>query len=90
MHALLQNMSLILYALVTRLKDWETALNLYEDLKTAGSQLTDIMITSLLSAVGRSGKLDRLHKVYLRAIKLVRCSVSRLLDMLLGFLKCHE
>lgn len=56
-------MSLILTALVNRLKDWETALFVYEDLKNAGLQLTDIMATNLLSAVGRSGKLDRLHKV---------------------------
>lgn len=64
MSTLLQNVSVMLTALVNRLKDWETALFVYEDLKNAGLQLTDIMVTSLLSAVGRSGKLDRLHKVH--------------------------
>jgi hypothetical protein len=83
-------MSLILYAPVNRLKDWETALNLYEDLRNAGLQLTDTMVTSLLSAVGRSGKLDRLHKVHLRTVKLVHVSVICLLDMMFGFLTGHR
>ena len=78
------------HSLANRLKDWETALFLYEDLKNAGLQLTDIMVTSLLSAVGKSGKLDRLHKVHLRIVKCVHGSVSCLLDMMLGSLTCHK
>ena len=88
MNTLLENMSNT-HSLVNRLKDWETALFLYEDLKNAGLQLTDIMI-SLLSAVGKSGKLDRLHKVHLRIVKCVHDIVSCLLDMKLGSLTCHK
>jgi len=69
-------MSVILTDLVNRLKDWETSLFVYEDLKNARLQLTDIMATNLLSAVGRSGKLDRLHKVHLQIVLSVQSSVS--------------
>lgn len=83
-------MSLILYALLNRLKDWETALVLYEDMKKAGLQRTDIMVTSLLSAVGSSGKLDRLHKVHLLTAKFIYGDVSFLLDMMLVYLTCRK
>lgn len=49
----------------SRLKDWETALFLYEGMKKRRLRLTNTMVINLLSAVGRSGKLDRLHKVFL-------------------------
>jgi len=76
-------MSVILTALVHRLKDWETALFVYEDLKNAGLKLSDIMVTNLLSAVGKSGKLDRLHKVRVQIVVSVRSSVSFLFDIML-------
>lgn len=46
-----------------RLKDWETALELYDKVKKANIHPSDMMVFHLLSTVGTSGKLDRLLKV---------------------------
>jgi hypothetical protein len=46
-----------------RLKDWETALELYDKIKKANIHPSDMMAFHLLSTVGTSGKLDRLLKV---------------------------
>jgi pentatricopeptide repeat protein len=47
-----------------RLKDWETALELYDKIKKANIHPSDMMAFHLLSTVGTSGKLDRLLKVF--------------------------